>query len=151
MSAPAFRERPAAGEASGLLVLHHGRGTDEHDLLPLADALDPAQRLHVVTPRAPLQIAGWPGNHWYLVPRVGYPDADTFRAAYALLSEFHDELWRRTGVPPARTVLGGFSTVRRQRGFSLSPASSRQSTAGSRSWPTAALSARASPTGATIR
>lgn len=109
MSAPAFRERPAAGEASGLLVLHHGRGTDEHDLLPLADALDPAQRLHVVTPRAPLQIAGWPGNHWYLVPRVGYPDADTFRAAYALLSEFHDELWRRTGVPPARTVLGGFS------------------------------------------
>jgi phospholipase/carboxylesterase len=104
-----YRERPAAGEPGGLLVLHHGRGTDEHDLLGLADALDPAQRLHVVTPRAPLRIDGWPGNHWYLVPRVGYPDVDTFRAAYALLGEFHDELWRRTGVPPARTVLGGFS------------------------------------------
>jgi len=109
MSAPVFRERAAAGQASGLLVLHHGRGADEHDLLGLADALDPAQRLHVVTPRAPLQIAGWPGNHWYLVPRVGYPDADSFHAAYALLGEFHDELWQRTGISPAKTVLGGFS------------------------------------------
>ena len=76
MSAPVFRERPAAGEASGLLVLHHGRGTDEHDLLPLADALDPRKRLHVVTPRAPLTLPGWAGHHWYVVPRVGYPDRD---------------------------------------------------------------------------
>jgi len=106
---PVFRERPAAGEASGLLVLHHGRGANEHDLLPLADVLDPARRLHVVTPRAPLTIAGWPGKHWYVVPRVGYPDADTFHAAYALLSALHDELWQRTGIVPARTVLGGFS------------------------------------------
>ena len=45
------RERPAAGEPAGLLVLHHGRGTNEQDLLPLADVLDPERRLHVVTPR----------------------------------------------------------------------------------------------------
>ncbi len=109
MSAPVFRERAAAGEPDGLLVLHHGRGTDEHDLLPLADALDPARRLHVVTPRAPLQLPGWPGRHWYVVPRVGYPDRQTFDAAYALLGELHDELWRRTGITPERTVLGGFS------------------------------------------
>ena len=74
MSALRYRERPAAGEAAGLLVLHHGRGADEHDLLPLGEALDPGHRLHVVTPRAPLTVAGWPGNHWYLVPRVGHPD-----------------------------------------------------------------------------
>jgi phospholipase/carboxylesterase len=43
------------------------------------------------------------------VPRVGYPDPDTFRAAYAALSAFHDDLWERTGVGPERTVLGGFS------------------------------------------
>ena len=35
---------------TGLLVLHHGRGADEHDLLGLADVLDPQRRLHVVTP-----------------------------------------------------------------------------------------------------
>jgi phospholipase/carboxylesterase len=104
-----YRERPAAGEAAGLLVLHHGRGADEHDLLGLADVLDPERRLHVVTPRAPLTIPGWPGHHWYVVPRVGFPDKDTFDAAYAKLAALHDELWERTGLTPAETVLGGFS------------------------------------------
>jgi phospholipase/carboxylesterase len=104
-----FRERPADGEPAGLLVLHHGRGADEHDLLGHADVLDPGRRLHVVTPRAPLQLPGWPGNHWYVVPRVGYPDPDTWRAAYDKLARFHDELWERTGTTPETTVLGGFS------------------------------------------
>lgn len=109
MSALAFAERPPAGEAEGLLVLHHGRGTDEHDLLGLADALDPQRRLHVVTPRGPLTVPGWPGNHWYVVPRVGYPDPDTFCRAYEQLAAFHDETWARTGIGPDATVFGGFS------------------------------------------
>jgi phospholipase/carboxylesterase len=102
-----YRERPAAGEPAGLLVLHHGRGADEHDLLGLADVLDPDRRLAVVTPRAPLAIGG--GYHWYVVPRVGYPDPDTFHAAYRELAAFHDELWERTGFAPENTVFGGFS------------------------------------------
>ena len=102
-------QRPAEGEAEGLLVLHHGRGTDERDLLGLADALDPGRRLHVVSPRAPLQLPGSPGYHWYLVPRVGYPDHDTFHAAREALADLHDGLWEETGIEPARTVLGGFS------------------------------------------
>jgi phospholipase/carboxylesterase len=102
-------ERPAAAAPEGLLVLHHGRGTDETDLLRLADQLDPEARLRVVTPRAPLQLPGSPGYHWYLVPRVGYPDPDTFRAARAALAELHDRLWEETGVGPELTVLGGFS------------------------------------------
>jgi phospholipase/carboxylesterase len=110
VSALTFAERPpAGGEASGLLVLHHGRGTDEHDLLGLGEVLDPQRRLRVITPRAPLQLPGSPGYHWYVVPRVGYPDPATFHAAYASLGELHDELWRRTGLGPERTVLGGFS------------------------------------------
>jgi phospholipase/carboxylesterase len=109
MSALTFRERLADGQASGLLVLHHGRGTDEHDLLPLGDVLDPEHRLHVVTPRAPLTLEGWPGYHWYVVPRVGYPDPETFWAAHRALAELHDELWERTGIAPDRTVFGGFS------------------------------------------
>jgi phospholipase/carboxylesterase len=109
MSELAYRERPADGEPAGLLVLHHGRGADEHDLLSLADVLDPQRRLHVATPRAPLQLPGWPGNHWYVVPRVGYPDPVTWRAAYELLAGFHDELWARTGTTAEQTVFGGFS------------------------------------------
>jgi phospholipase/carboxylesterase len=104
-----YSERPADGPPAGLLVLHHGRGTDERDLLGLADALDPAGQVHVVTPRAPLELAGSPGYHWYVVPRVGYPDPRTFHAAYRALAQLHDALWESTGVPPERTVLGGFS------------------------------------------
>jgi phospholipase/carboxylesterase len=109
VSALELRERPAAGEAEGLLVLHHGRGADEHDLLALGDILDPERRLHVATPRAPLQLPGWPGHHWYVVPRVGHPDRDTFHAAYGKLAALHDELWERTGLTPEQTVFGGFS------------------------------------------
>lgn len=109
MSSLVYRERPAQGEPEGLLILHHGRGSDENDLLTLGDALDPARRLHVVTPRAPLALPGSPGYHWYRVPRVGYPDPESFDAARRELGELHDELWQRTGLTPERTVLGGFS------------------------------------------
>jgi phospholipase/carboxylesterase len=102
-------ERPPERDPDGLLVLHHGRGADERDLLGLADVLDPERRLHVVSPRGPLTLPGWPGYHWYVVPRVGYPDPDTFRASYGELAALHDELWERIGVGPERTVLGGFS------------------------------------------
>ena len=104
-----FLERPAAGNPEGLIVLHHGRGTDAPDLLGLADLLDPEQRLRVVAPRAPLSLPGSPGYHWYLVPRVGYPDHDSFHASRAALAELHDRLWEETGVGPEATVLGGFS------------------------------------------
>ena len=110
MAEPLFHlERAAAGDAEGLLVLHHGRGTDERDLIGLADFLDPERRLRVVTPRAPLQLPGSPGYHWYLVPRVGHPDRESFDAARAALADLHDRLWQETGVGPERTVLGGFS------------------------------------------
>jgi phospholipase/carboxylesterase len=104
-----YLERAASEEPEGLLVLHHGRGTSERDLLGLADLLDPQRRLRVVTPRAPLTLPGSPGYHWYVVPRVGYPDRETFEAAREALAELHDSLWEETGVGPERTVLGGFS------------------------------------------
>ncbi|HEX9967296.1 MAG TPA: phospholipase [Solirubrobacterales bacterium] len=109
MDALTYLERPAAGEPSGLLVLHHGRGTDERDLLGLADLLDPERRLRVVTPRAPVRLPGSPGYHWYVVQRVGYPERDSFHAAREALAELHDRLWEESGAGPSRTVLGGFS------------------------------------------
>jgi len=96
------RERPADGQAEGALVLFHGRGADENDLFPLLDVLDPARRLQGYTPRAPLsQPPG--GAHWYVVPRVGYPDPFTFRSGYRAAAAWLDEL------PFDRVVLGGFS------------------------------------------
>jgi phospholipase/carboxylesterase len=97
-------ERPARGEPEGALVLLHGRGADEHDLFPLLDALDPEQRLHGYTPRAPLSLPPG-GAHWYVVPRVGYPDPATFAEGYAALTEWFDAL----PFPAEEIVLGGFS------------------------------------------
>jgi phospholipase/carboxylesterase len=104
-----YGERPAQDDADGLLILHHGRGADAHDLLGLADVLDRSHRLHVVTPQGPLTLPGWGGYHWYQVPRVGYPDHQSFHASYKRLTDFHDQTWERTGIPPERTVFGGFS------------------------------------------
>lgn len=104
-----YLERPADGEVRGLLILHHGRGADEQDLLPLADVLDPNRAWHVVSPQAPLTVPGWPGRHWYHVPRVGYPDPDSFRGSVDALAELHDHLWAQSGLTAERTVLGGFS------------------------------------------
>lgn len=129
MSSLVLRERPADGEPAGLLVLHHGRGADEQDLLGLGDVLDPQRRLHVVSPRAPLTLPGWPGFHWYIVPRVGYPDRDTFRVAFEALGELHDELWERTGLTAENTVLGGFS-MGAVMSYSLGLAAGRPAPAG---------------------
>ena len=96
------RERPAAGEAQGALVLFHGRGADENDLFPLLDVLDPKRRFDGFCPRGPLSLPPG-GAHWYIVPRVGYPDPATFTASYHEASEWLDSL------PHKQLVLGGFS------------------------------------------
>ena len=97
-----YQERRAAGTPEGALVLLHGRGADEFDLLPLLDALDPDRRLDGFTPRAPLALPPG-GAHWYVVPRVGHPDPETFAQGLAAAAGFVDSL------PHENVVLGGFS------------------------------------------
>jgi len=101
--------REPASEPEGALVLNHGRGADEHDLLGLLEELDPERRLLGVTPGAPLTGVPPGGRHWYLVPRVGYPDPETFARSYALLTGFLDDLLASRGIGWERTVIGGFS------------------------------------------
>jgi len=103
-----YRARPAAGEPEGLLVLFHGRGADEHDLFPVLDLLDPEQRLLGVTPRGPLSLPPG-GAHWYALGGLGTPDPATFVPTYELASRWLDELAAQTGIPPEKTVFGGFS------------------------------------------
>src|SRR5262249_18063708 len=103
-----YRLRPAAGEAEGALVLFHGRGADENDLYPLLDLLDPDRRLVAATPRGPLSLPPG-GAHWSIVREIGYPDMETFDASYRLAGQWLAAFAKETGVPPERTVLGGFS------------------------------------------
>lgn len=102
------RRREAAGEPQGALVLFHGRGADENDLYPLLDQLDPDRRLLGVTPRGPLSLPPG-GAHWYALGGLGTPDRDTFLPTFERASRWLDALTAESGIPPERTVLGGFS------------------------------------------
>src|SRR4051794_11460948 len=101
--------REARTGPDGALVLLHGRGTSEQDLAPLFDVLDPEGRLHCAAPRGPLQIPGQPGNHWYVVERVGFPERQTFERSRQLLSDWLQGVLESAEVAPERAVIGGFS------------------------------------------
>ena len=103
-----YRSRPAGGDAEGALVLLHGRGADEHDLFPLLDALDPGRRLLGLTPRGPLALPPG-GAHWYVIGEIGYPDPRTFAPTFERASSWLERLADGSGIPPERTILGGFS------------------------------------------
>jgi phospholipase/carboxylesterase len=102
------RTRPSAQTPSGALVLMHGRGADEHDLAPLLEALDPDRRLLGLLPRGPLSLPPG-GAHWYVVRQVGYPDARTFFPTLERAGAWLDATLEEHGIPPERTVVGGFS------------------------------------------
>jgi phospholipase/carboxylesterase len=99
--------RRGDGPHPGLLLLH-GRGTDERDLLPLAGELDP--RLFTVSARGPLRFP-YGGYAWYdLDPRgVGYPGGDTLTQSLDLLDRFIDEILRAYPIADGQLYVGGFS------------------------------------------
>jgi phospholipase/carboxylesterase len=90
------------------LLLLHGRGTDERDLLPLAGELDP--RLYVVSARAPFRFP-WGGYMWYELDEqgVGYPEGATLEESLARLRAFIGEMAAELPIDPKRLYAGGFS------------------------------------------
>jgi phospholipase/carboxylesterase len=104
-----YELRPPTGEPQGGLVLLHGRGVDQHDLLPLLDILDPDRRLVGVCPGGPITDLPPGGRHWYVIERVGHPEPSSFHATYERLGGFLGDLIEEHGIGWDRTVLGGFS------------------------------------------
>lgn len=107
-----FLHRPAAPGTPEpwLLVLMHGVGSHEEDLFSLADWVP--GRFHVVSLRAPL-VLGPDAYAWFefdVLPG-GARRIDTTQeaASRAAVAQTVDALGAQLGVPPARTVLGGFS------------------------------------------
>ena len=100
--------RAPAGDPAGALVLLHGRGTNEHDLRPLLEVLDPDRRLLGVTPRAPLMLPPG-GAHWYISRGIPGPDPETFHASLELVSGWLAALLGEHGLDRDRLILGGFS------------------------------------------
>ncbi len=93
-----------------LLLLLHGYGTDEHDLLPVARSLDP--RFDVRSARATRTLA--PGrNAWFdfTVTADGerHVDPTEILAARDLILRFIDEAVAADGADPERVYVAGFS------------------------------------------
>jgi phospholipase/carboxylesterase len=98
--------RPDAPPNLPLVVALHGRGASAEDLAPLAPELDPTgYRFIFPNGRLRVDLGPWVGYAWYEREAVA-TDLPLSRAAVeALLAD----LWARTGLGPAQTVLLGFS------------------------------------------
>jgi len=100
---------PMGSDATGphpTLILLHGRGANESDLLGLTSYLDP--RLLVIAVRAPLAFQ-YGGYTWYEMLSVGAPEPAQFTESYARLVQFVDDVRRHYPVDPERLFLLGFS------------------------------------------
>jgi phospholipase/carboxylesterase len=102
---------PTTATKCSTIVALHGRGTNEHDLLPLIEALALNEVL-VIAPRAPLPFdpRGLMGGFaWYEIGQEGTPHQQTFQASVELLRRFLGEIKAVYPVNPERLVLLGFS------------------------------------------
>ena len=96
--------RPAPGARRTLLLLH-GTGGDEHDLLPLAGALDPAA--NVLSPRGNVLENGAP--RFFARHGPGRLDVDDLRRRARDLAAFVDAAAARYGFPRDAVTAVGFS------------------------------------------
>jgi len=93
--------KPEPGKKPPLLVLLHGHGANERDLLPMIARLDP--RLAVASPRAPFQI-GSDSFSW----TNGNNGADIDAARQTVLTCI-EQVVETTGADRSRVYLAGFS------------------------------------------
>jgi len=88
------------------LILLHGRGADEEDLVGLSQVLD--GRLLIISARAPFEYA-YGGYTWYEVGSIGTPEPVMFRTSCEKLHRFITDVRSSYPVDPSRVFLLGFS------------------------------------------
>jgi phospholipase/carboxylesterase len=89
------------------LILLHGRGADEEDLIGLAPLLDP--RFLIVSPRAPFPYLGSGGFTWYDVGMIGAPEPTMFKTSCDKLFTFVSDCLTSYPIDRQRVFLLGFS------------------------------------------
>ena len=89
------------------LILLHGRGADEEDLLGLASYFD--SRLLILSVRAPYPFPYSSGYMWYEFSSVGAPDPTMFSTSYEKLSVFVQDALNNYPIDGKRLFLLGFS------------------------------------------
>lgn len=97
--------RPATRPGAPTLVLLHGTGADEHDLLGLGAALDAGAGL--LSPRGNVDENGM--NRWFRRIREGVFDVDDVERRAGELAEFIGDAVESYGLDPRSLVAAGFS------------------------------------------
>ena len=96
---------PATRPDAPTLLLLHGTGADEHDLLPLGRALSPGAAL--LSPRGKVDEHGM--NRWFRRVREGVFDVEDLIVRTAELADFVKAATAAYDLDPARIVVSGFS------------------------------------------
>jgi phospholipase/carboxylesterase len=98
-------ERSSTARHPTILMLH-GRGSNEEDLLSLAQYLD--KRFLLIAVRAPYPFPSG-GYTWYDLEEIGDPNPDMFMTSHRKLSRFLDDMLAGYPVDPSTVLLFGFS------------------------------------------
>jgi phospholipase/carboxylesterase len=98
-------ERSTA-ERHPVVIMLHGRGSNEEDLLGIAPMLD--DRFLVISARAPYEFP-YGGFTWYDLEQEGSPNLSMFDESYRRLSTFLDDVIGGYPADPSRVILFGFS------------------------------------------
>lgn len=100
----ALRESTLAGPVPTLILLH-GRGADENDLLSLGKAID--ERWRIISARAPRRLGS--GYQWYELRAPGSPDEASYLAALEQLRRFVEQILAMSPLLGEQVHLLGFS------------------------------------------
>lgn len=100
---------PKAGleEKNPCLIMLHGRGADENDLLGLAEYLDP--RLLIISVRAPFPFDYSFGYTWFEMLENFQPELTSLKESHQKLTQFLDDVVEQYPVDPSKIFVLGFS------------------------------------------
>lgn len=99
--------RVQENEKHPCLILLHGRGADENDLLGLAEYLDP--RLLIISVRAPFPFDYGFGYTWFEMLVNFQPEISSLKESHQKLTQFLDDVVGQYPVDPAKIFVLGFS------------------------------------------
>jgi len=99
-------DSPEAGSVFPTILALHGRGSNESDLLGLADYLP--KNFLWVSPRGPFSL-GLDSYEWFQITQVGKPDPTRLANALTTLDNFIDEIIENYPIDRNKLYLLGFS------------------------------------------
>jgi phospholipase/carboxylesterase len=99
-------EHPTASSHPTIIMLH-GRGADEEDLIGLSQYFDNSWL--IISVRAPYPFSPGGGYTWYDVGTIGTPEPTMFKASYDKLSTFVADALKEYPIDPKQLFLLGFS------------------------------------------